>query len=81
VKILLTEILPEMFQLAADGKLTIETVNVSLGDIEQLWDAEVPDGKAGGGADIDIRVFPDHRDHGQQDGLNLFLQWLTMIPT
>jgi len=45
VKILLTEILPEMFQLAADGKLTIETVEVELRDIEQLWDADVPDGK------------------------------------
>ena len=45
VKTLLTEILPEMFQLAADGKLTIETVNVELRDIEQLWDAEVSDGK------------------------------------
>jgi len=45
VKILLTEILPEMFQLAADGKLTIETVEVELRDIEQLWDADVTDGK------------------------------------
>ena len=45
VKILLTEILPEMFQLAADGTLTVETVSVELRDIEQLWDAEVPDGK------------------------------------
>jgi len=45
VKILLTEILPEMFQLVADGKLTIETINVELRDIEQLWDAEVSDGK------------------------------------
>ena len=34
-----------MFQLAADGKLTIETVKVELRDIEQLWDAAVPDGK------------------------------------
>jgi hypothetical protein len=45
VKILLAEILPEMFQLAADGKLTVETINVELRDIELLWDAEVPDGK------------------------------------
>jgi len=45
VKILLTEILPEMFQLAANGKLTVETINVELRDIEQLWDAEVSDGK------------------------------------
>jgi NADPH:quinone reductase-like Zn-dependent oxidoreductase len=45
VKILLTEILPEMFQLAADGKLVLETVKVGLKDIETLWDAVVPDGK------------------------------------
>ncbi len=45
VKILLTEILPEMLQLAADGKLVIETVDVELKDIEHLWDAVVPDGK------------------------------------
>jgi NADPH:quinone reductase-like Zn-dependent oxidoreductase len=45
VKILLTEILPEMFQLAADGKLIVETVEVELRDIEQLWDADVTDGK------------------------------------
>jgi NADPH:quinone reductase-like Zn-dependent oxidoreductase len=42
---LFTEILPEMFQLAANGKLKIETVNVALRDIEKLWDADVPDGK------------------------------------
>jgi NADPH:quinone reductase-like Zn-dependent oxidoreductase len=42
---LFTGILPEMFQLAADGKLKIETVNVALRDIEKLWDADVPDGK------------------------------------
>lgn len=45
VKILLSEILPEMFQLAADGKLTVETVDVELRDIEHLWEAPVPDGK------------------------------------
>jgi len=45
VKILLTEILPEMFQLAADGKLVLETVKVGLKDIETLWDAVLPDGK------------------------------------
>jgi NADPH:quinone reductase-like Zn-dependent oxidoreductase len=38
-------ILPEMFQLAADGKLKIETVNVALRDIETFWDMDVPDGK------------------------------------
>ncbi len=34
-----------MFQLAADGKLKIGTVNVALRDIEKLWDADIPDGK------------------------------------
>jgi NADPH:quinone reductase-like Zn-dependent oxidoreductase len=45
VRTLFAEILPEMFQLAADGKLKIETVNIALRDIEKLWDADVPDGK------------------------------------
>ncbi len=42
---LFTDILPEMFQLAADGKLKVETIKVNLKDIERLWDMEVPDGK------------------------------------
>jgi NADPH:quinone reductase-like Zn-dependent oxidoreductase len=42
---LFTEILPGMFQLAADGKLKVETIKVNLKDIETLWDMEVPDGK------------------------------------
>jgi NADPH:quinone reductase-like Zn-dependent oxidoreductase len=45
VRTLFAEILPEMFQLAADGKLEIGTVNVALRDIETLWDMDVPDGK------------------------------------
>ena len=45
VRTLFAEILPEMLQLAADGKLTIETVPVALRDIEKLWEADVPDGK------------------------------------
>jgi len=42
---LFTEIIPEMFQLAADKKLTVDTTSIALTDIEKLWDAEVPDGK------------------------------------
>lgn len=42
---LFTEIVPEMFQLAADNKLKVDTVNVSLKDIGTLWDMEAPDGK------------------------------------
>jgi NADPH:quinone reductase-like Zn-dependent oxidoreductase len=45
IGILFSEILPEMFQLAADGKLKIETAQVALPDIEKLWEVEVPDGK------------------------------------
>ena len=42
---LFAEILPEMFRLAAEGKLKIETVRVSLANIESLWNMEVPNGK------------------------------------
>jgi NADPH:quinone reductase-like Zn-dependent oxidoreductase len=42
---LFTEILPEMFQLAADGKLKVETITVKLPDIAKLWDLDVPDGR------------------------------------
>ena len=42
---LFSEILPEMFELAADNKLKVETVSVSLKEIESLWDMEVADGK------------------------------------
>lgn len=42
---LFTEIIPEMFALAAADKLKAETVTVNLQDIEKLWDMEVPDGK------------------------------------
>jgi NADPH:quinone reductase-like Zn-dependent oxidoreductase len=45
VRKLFGEILPEMFQLAAEDKLKIETVDVSLKDIETVWDMDVPDGK------------------------------------
>jgi NADPH:quinone reductase-like Zn-dependent oxidoreductase len=39
------EILPEMFQLAANKKLEVDTISVSLKDIEKLWGIDVPDGK------------------------------------
>ena len=42
---LFTEILPEMFQLAAEGKLKVETITVKLEDIAELWDLDAPDGK------------------------------------
>ena len=45
VRLLFKEILPEMFQLAADGKLKIETINVPLKDIADLWNLDVPNGQ------------------------------------
>jgi NADPH:quinone reductase-like Zn-dependent oxidoreductase len=42
---LFSEILPEMFQLAADGKLTLKTVEVKLEDIAGLWNLDVPNGQ------------------------------------
>ncbi|WP_298739607.1 zinc-binding alcohol dehydrogenase family protein [uncultured Chitinophaga sp.] len=40
----LSELLPEMFALAAEGKLKVDTVTVKLEDIEKLWDQEIPGG-------------------------------------
>ena len=45
VKLLFLEILPEMFLLAAQNKLKINIDEVSLVDIEKMWDVEVSDGK------------------------------------
>ncbi|WP_428663375.1 quinone oxidoreductase family protein [Runella sp.] len=42
---LFSEILPEMFQLAADGKLKIETVKVPLAEIESVYDTAITTGK------------------------------------
>lgn len=45
VGLFFSEILPEMFQLAAEGKLKAETVTVKLKDIVTLWNLEVPGGR------------------------------------
>lgn len=45
VRSLFTDILPEMFQLAAAGKLKVKTTSVQLASIADLWDLEVPDGQ------------------------------------
>ena len=45
VRILLQEILPEMFQLAAKGKLLVKTTAVALPQIAAIWDMEVKDGQ------------------------------------
>ena len=42
---LFSEILPEMFELAAEGKLKAETITVKLEDIAELWNLDVPDGQ------------------------------------
>jgi NADPH:quinone reductase-like Zn-dependent oxidoreductase len=45
VGLVFTEILPEMFQLASEGKLRVETTKVKLADITKLWDLDVADGQ------------------------------------
>lgn len=45
MKELITEILPEMFDLAVSKKLVIETVSVAIQDIEKAWDMPLADGK------------------------------------
>jgi len=40
-----TDILPEMFQLAAKGKLKVATITVKLKDIAELWNLDVPGGQ------------------------------------
>lgn len=42
---LFKDILPEMFQLAVEGKLKVETVKVKLDAIADLWNLDVPDGQ------------------------------------
>jgi NADPH:quinone reductase-like Zn-dependent oxidoreductase len=42
---LFSEILPEMFQLAAAGKLKVETITVNLEDIGELWNRETANGQ------------------------------------
>lgn len=45
MKCLITEILPEMFRLAAARKLKMDTVNVALEDIGKAWDMQPDSGK------------------------------------
>jgi hypothetical protein len=42
---LFKEVLPEMFLLAADGKLKIETVTAPLETIETAWNEDIDSGK------------------------------------
>lgn len=45
IKSLFRDILPEAFQLALEGKLKIETINIPLKDIETAWDTKIDGGK------------------------------------
>jgi len=45
VKLLFSEILPEMFLLAAQNKLKVNIEEVSIADIETKWNIEIADGK------------------------------------
>ncbi|QJD95312.1 zinc-binding alcohol dehydrogenase family protein [Mucilaginibacter robiniae] len=45
IKQLFSEILPEMFQLAASGKLKVDTIAVKLENIAELWKLEVTNGQ------------------------------------
>jgi NADPH:quinone reductase-like Zn-dependent oxidoreductase len=45
VRQLFKDILPEMFQLAADGSLVVGTIEAKLEDIAGLWNLDVPDGQ------------------------------------
>jgi NADPH:quinone reductase-like Zn-dependent oxidoreductase len=42
---LFREILPEMFELAAAGKLKVDTITVNLEDIAELWNLDVSNGQ------------------------------------
>ncbi|MDO6432219.1 zinc-binding alcohol dehydrogenase family protein [Flavitalea sp. BT771] len=45
VAALFTDILPEMFQLASEGKLKAGTISVKSQDIAELWNLDVPAGQ------------------------------------
>lgn len=42
---LFTELLPEVFELAAKGKIVMDTVTIGLKDIETAWNQNIPGGK------------------------------------
>lgn len=43
--LLFSEIIPEMFQAAVEGKIKIETENMDIKNIEKAWNAEIQTGK------------------------------------
>ena len=44
MRLVFSEMLPELLQLAADGRLTIDTVAVPLAEVADAWNREVPTG-------------------------------------
>jgi hypothetical protein len=42
---LFTEIIPEMYQAAVEGKIKMETEDVDIKNIETVWNAEIQSGK------------------------------------
>jgi hypothetical protein len=42
---LFTEIIPEMFQAAVEGKIKIDTETAEIKDVESVWNTEIPAGK------------------------------------
>ena len=42
---LFTELIPEVFALAAEGKIVIDTVTIDLKDVETAWTKEIESGK------------------------------------
>lgn len=42
---LFTEIIPEMFQTAVEGKIKIDTETAEIKDVESVWNTEIPAGK------------------------------------
>ncbi|MCJ7933935.1 MAG: zinc-binding alcohol dehydrogenase family protein [Chryseobacterium sp.] len=45
MQLLFSQIIPEMFQAAVNGKIKIETENADIKNIESIWNAELPSGK------------------------------------
>lgn len=42
---LITHIIPDMFQLAIEKKLKVDTIEVDMKNIQKIWDMELTDGK------------------------------------
>jgi NADPH:quinone reductase-like Zn-dependent oxidoreductase len=45
MRLLLKEIVPEVFQWYVDGKIKVDIVTVGIEEAEKIWDLETGDGK------------------------------------